>query len=69
MRGLESRFETCDARMPELALKKELTDMGKVMSGVIEEVKVEMMKKITCVDEDLHNRHEVLTSTVQLTQE
>ena len=55
--------------MAEFALKKELTDMGKVISGVIEEVKVEMMKTITCVDEDLHNRHEVSTSTVQLTQE
>ena len=43
--------------------------MDKVMGGVIEEVKVEMMKKVTCVNEDLHNRHEVLTSTVQLTQE
>ena len=40
LRGLECRFETCDARMAEFALKKELTDMGKVMSGVIEEVKV-----------------------------
>ena len=69
LRGLESRFETCDARMAEFALKKELTDMGKVMSGVIEEVKVEIMKKITCVDANLHNRHEVLTSTVHMTQE
>ena len=44
LRGLESRFEKCDAHMAEFALKKELTDMGKVMGGVIEEVKVEMMK-------------------------
>ena len=44
LRGLESSFLTCDARMAEFALRKELTDMGKVMSGVIEEVKVEMMK-------------------------
>ena len=55
--------------MAEFALKKKLTDMGKVMSGVIEEVEVEMMKKIILVDDDLHNRHEVLTSTVQLTKE
>ena len=69
LRDLESCFETCDSRMAEFALKKEFTEIGKVMSGVIEEVKLEMMKEITCVDEDLLNRHEVLTSMVQLTQE
>ena len=45
LRGLESRSETCDARMAEFALKEELRAMGKVMSGVIEEVKVEMTNK------------------------
>ena len=49
LRVLDSRFKTCDARMAEFASKKELTDMTKDMSGVIEEVKVKMIEKKTYV--------------------